>query len=134
MLTRLWTVWRRLRRWNTRRRTDRDIRQLADIAARRQALDVIARAAFDRAWQSQRNQPPPIVPRVGPRGNGHPQQAERRCRTFGPARSPPRACCTNDAVIVTACDGVTDTVVCGVCRTRFQRPCPDGPIVAPFLD
>jgi hypothetical protein len=122
MLTILATWWRGLRRWGIRRRTDRALHAIATTHQAREQQRV-ARAGPAPLPDPDR------FPRIASRG--HRGRPERRPR----GRPPPSACCLDhDNGIVTACDGVTDTVICGVCRTRFERPCPDGPIRAPVTD
>lgn len=125
----------RLRRWGVRRRTDRT---LTRIAAKHQRIEqqILARLRLDAAirlgtdpqtFERGLSRPPARASRVRPRRPGAGHLAMVRAE-----RGPPHACCADhDNGIVTACDGITDTVVCGVCRARFQRPCPDGPIRIP---
>jgi hypothetical protein len=119
MLTILATWWRGLWRWGFRRRTDRTLER---IAARHQRLE--------QELMTRVRPRPEKIPHGRPRGHG------RRVHRppIAEARAPPPAACCREYGIVTACDGVTDTVVCGVCRTRFQRSCPEGPILAPYGD
>jgi len=106
--------WRRFWRRLTRRRPIGP-RRIPDGTVKSHPSAALARARLEAAVRA--GTAPFSIDHVrgGPRGNG---------RRRSPA---PQQCCEEYA-IVTACDGVTDTVICGVCRGRFQRPCPDGPI------
>lgn len=45
-----------------------------------------------------------------------------------PAPAGPHQCCA-DFSIVTQCDGVTDTLYCGICGSEFTLPCPDAELL-----
>jgi hypothetical protein len=97
------------------------IRQFFQRLTRRHAIREGPSAALTRARLElalrHGTDPSSLAIRVGPRGNG---------RLRPPA---PRPCC-EEYPIVTACDGVTATVLCGLCRRQFEQPCPYAPLAA----
>jgi hypothetical protein len=104
MVTRLF----RLRFWLLRYRTERELRELRRIIARHQGSErtALARARLETAL------------RLGDRRAVRDDELPH-ARVSDASRSPPASCC-DEYGIVTECDGVTDTVVCGICRSPLS--------------